>query len=234
MSAKISFSFVEYSKGAKKKKRRDATIEDVEKPDGQIMSEPEPEIEIGREVISRDGFFPTEVRTPARRDPTRDFKMRIKVSAERAEFFPVFIPGDARSPSLSILNQGHISLELEDGQEGILCVLERENGELQFTMFDLWGPVHITSFPAKNWQEIIQHFSESRRFAGPARNFFWKELREQRLEETKQKLVDEERKDMEEAEKKCAEEERKRLENQGRLAGLLSDLKSLIKKGGWI
>lgn len=192
------FSFIEYLKGARS----------------------EPEIEIGREVISRNGFWPTWVQTPARKDPTRDFKMQIEFTAERAEFFPTFIPGNARKSILS--GNRTRALELEDGEEGVLCVLERiEDDALQFTLMDLWGPVHITSFPAKNWQEIIQHFSGSRRFAGPTRNFFWKELREQRLEETKQKLVDEEQKRAEEEEKK-----------QERKKGLLGQLMSLTR-GGW-
>ena len=128
----IEYSKGEYSKGARKKKRRDVTLEDSEKSEkAEPEVEPEPEVEIGRETISRDGFFPTVVRTPARKDPTRDFKMRIEFAAKRAEFFPVFIPGNARRPVLSGNRERTLTLELEDGEEGILCVLENIEGDTE-------------------------------------------------------------------------------------------------------
>jgi hypothetical protein len=219
------FSFIEYSKGAREKKRRDVTIEDAERSDAQTKSDPEPEIEIGKEIISRDGFFPTEVRTPARKDPTRDFKMRVKFSAERAGFFPTFIPGNTRKPELSGNGTRMLVLELEDGEEGILCVLEQiKDGELLFTILDLWDPIYITSFSAKSAEEILKHFSGSRRFAGPVKNFFWVEFREmERTEEAERKRAEEEQ--------RRAEEERKLAERQERKKGLIGQIKSLIRGG---
>lgn len=196
------FSFIEYSKGARKKKRRDVIMEDSDKPDGQKKPEPEPEIEIGREVISRDGFWPTWVQTQTRQDRSRDFKLRIEFSAERAEFFSVFIPGNSRNPSLESKGNERI-LSLDEGEEGILLVLENiGDGALQFTLLDLWDPAHIASFPAKNWQEILNHFSRSPRYGAIVEKFFEEELRQERKRaEEELKRVEEERR----------EEERKRL-----------------------
>lgn len=183
------FSFIEYSKGARKKKRRDVTLED-DGSEKQKKAEPkiEPEIEIGRETISRDGFFPTEVRTPARKDPTRDFKMRIEFTAERAEFFPMFVPGNLRKPSLEISRDGEQTLSLEEGEEGILCILEHaEDGALQFTMFELWDPVHITSIHAISVEKILGYFSRSPRYGAVVEKFFEEELKRAERSEKEQK-----------------------------------------------
>jgi hypothetical protein len=211
----FSFIFKEYSKGAREKKRRDIATEDSEKPSCN-KSEIEHDVETGQETISRDGFFPTEVRTPARKDPTRDFKMRVKFSAERAMFFPTFIPGNTRKPELSDNGRAR-ALELEDGEEGILCVLEREGDNLQVTLFDLWDPIYIISFPAKNWQEILKHFGGSPRYRGPVEKFFKVELEQERKRA--------------EEEQRRAEEEKKQRENQERRRGLIGQIKSLIRGG---
>lgn len=214
----FTFTFLEYLKGARKKKRRDVSLEDAEKENrnGHAKSEPDAEIEIGKEVVSRDGFFPTWVQTPPRKDRSRDFKIRItfsKNSVERAEFFPVFIPGDVEDTyAPSLRTNGKYLLELAEGQEGILCVLENENGLLYFTLLDLWEPTHITSVSAESWQEIFEHFFRSLRYGAAVEKFFRGEREQAR---------------------KRAEEERKRTEEEGRkktIAQKLSEKLGILRR----
>lgn len=185
------------------------------------------------EAIPRGKNSETNVPLPIRQDPREKISLEVRFStAGEVVWFPTFLPAgeklETHKPKLNL--NGEYSIEIHEGQEGVIVVAEPcgESGESQVTLVDLWDPIWISSCFG-NRDAIAEHFGGQRReFALNAiAAMDYRVAEKQRAEEERrnaeQERLEEKRR---EEEQKRTEEERKR----GRLAGLLSDLKSLDTK----
>lgn len=185
------------------------------------------------EGIPRGKNSETNAPLPIRQDPREKISLEVRFStAGEVVWFPTFLPAgdklETHKPKLKINRE--YSLEIHEGQEGAVVIAEQcgNGGEFQITIIDLWDPIWISSYFG-NRDAVAEHFGGQRRkfVLNAIAATDYRVAEKQRAEEERRNAEQEKKR---EEEQKRTEEERKR----GRLVGLLSDLKSLTKKGGWL